>query len=52
MRANKFNSFYFTGTLDYDYHVITKDEIIEKCVIIENYDNEIFLSVLVDHLDN
>ena len=42
MHANKFNSFYFIGTLDYDYHVITKDEIIEKCVIIENYENEFF----------
>ena len=51
-RALKFNNFYFIGVLESDFHIITKDNILDKCILIENSNDEFFLSTLVDHNDN
>ena len=51
-RRAKFDQFYFIGTTSNNFDIIKKDAILEKCIIIKNDNEEIFLTSLVDHQDN
>ena len=49
----KLDQFYFIRTKSNNFfHIIKKDAILERCIIIKNDNEEIYLTSLVDHQNN
>ena len=46
----QFNNFFFIGKVTQDYIMLKFDDILEKCVIIEDENGVVFLSPVVDLL--